>query len=57
MFYILLFSVVCSLVAPYLPAISIGTSSEPHRNLIGTSPNDERIIKCIDPNFLDTLSS
>ncbi len=28
------------LFAIYLPLISIGTSSESHRNLIGTSPKD-----------------
>ena len=35
----------CQLYAPYLPPDSIGTSSEPDRNLIGTSPNDKRIFK------------
>ena len=35
----------CQLFATYLPPISIGISSEPDRNLIGTSPNDYPIIK------------
>ena len=30
----------CQWFTSYLPSISIGTSSEPDRNLIGTSPND-----------------
>ena len=30
------------LFATYLPPVSIGTSSEPHRNLIGTSPSNQR---------------
>ena len=30
--------------APYMPLTSIGTSSEPHRDLIGTSPKDYREI-------------
>ena len=34
----------CLVIATYLPPISIGTSSEPHRNLIGTSPKDYREI-------------
>ena len=37
--------------ATYLPPISIGTSSESHRNLIGISPNDERIIKQLLPRL------
>ena len=31
-------------IAPYVPPISIGTSSEPDWNLIGTSPKDKRDI-------------
>ena len=41
--------------ATYLPPISIGTSSESHRNLIGISPNDERIIKQL-PTIFKQLS-
>ena len=41
--------------ATYLPPISIGTSSEPHWNLIGISPNDERIIKQL-PTIFKQLS-
>ena len=40
------------LLANYLPPDSIGISSEPHRNLIGISPNDERIIKQRSPYHL-----
>ena len=42
---------VCHLPAPYLHWNLIGTSSEPHRNLIGISPNDERIIKHLLPRL------
>ena len=49
--YFLLLPVVYHLSATYLPPISIGTSSESHRNLIGTSPNDERVIKQLLPRL------
>ena len=49
--YFLLFPVVYHLSATYLPPISIGTSLEPHWNLIGTSPNDERVIKQLLPRL------
>ena len=42
---------VCHLSATYLPPISIGTSSESHRNLIGTSPSDERIFKQLSQKY------
>ena len=37
----------CQLYATYLPPISIGTSSEPHRNLIGISPYNYRYISLL----------
>ena len=46
---------VCHLLATYLHRNLIGTSSEPHWNLIGTSPNDERIIKQL-PTIFKQLS-
>ena len=50
-FFLLLFPVIPPLYATYMPPISIGTSSEPDRNLIGTSPSDERIIKQLSPRL------
>ena len=49
--YFLLFPVVYHLSATNLPPISIGISSESHRNLIGISPNDERIFKQLSPKY------
>ena len=42
---------VCHLLATYLHRNLIGISSEPHWNLIGTSPNDERVIKQLLPRL------
>ena len=47
----ILFPCVPPLYATYTPPIHIGTSSESHRNLIGTLPNDERIIKQLSPRL------
>ena len=33
---------ICLFIAPYMPPTSIGTSSEPHWNLIGTSLEPHR---------------